>query len=648
MAIKKRDYIIDLTTKNKSFLKMTIILKKLGIKNNKFFLRLYDSNLKGVDPHAEDLTMEQKTRIVNECVKNPWYLLREVIRIPTVAGDIPYNLHRGNLALSWGMFNNKNIILLLPRQHGKTISTICNYIYIYNFASENNEILFFNKEYTDSKLNLKRFKDIYEKLPKYLQFRSKDDKDNIEFISSDKNNNTIKAISPGKSPAAADKKGRGNTTACQWLDEYAWIKYNEIMLQAGAPATSKAVELAKGAGKPYGRIITTTPNNLDIDEGSHCYKMMEESCEFVEEIYDWTSKRIESYIHDNSRNNFIHMEFDYKELGHSEHWLRSQIRNLQGDMFLVKREILLEWLYATDNSIYTEEQLTVLKDMERKPIGKFFIDNYKIDVYNDLDFDYPYIIGVDVAGGLSRDASAFQVIDPSTMKTIAEFSSNVIDTAEYNMLLYKVIKEYFTNSLLAIESNSYGKNILDNLMKTDIRGSLYYEEKRTKGRRKVKDVKKDSNLMNSGTKTFEYGVPTNKKTRPLMLEILTDAVKYSPEEVSTSTLYNEIKTLERNKRGKIEHRGGEHDDNLMAYLVARYVLSYGTNLSKWLIPGISNKGEYKKAKSKIKRNFSKISNFNNKNYGSTDNDLMDQIINGELDKKKNKTKGIGRILNMNK
>ena len=40
----------DYSTKNISFLKMTKILTKLGVKNNDFFLALRDTDLIGVDP----------------------------------------------------------------------------------------------------------------------------------------------------------------------------------------------------------------------------------------------------------------------------------------------------------------------------------------------------------------------------------------------------------------------------------------------------------------------------------------------------------------------------------------------------------------------------------------------------------------------
>lgn len=198
---------IDTKTKNKSFIKMAKILKRLGINNRFFFLKLYDKGLQGVNPHDPNLSVEMQTRITNECVRNPWYFLREVVRIPEPGGTINFQLHRGNLALAFCMLNNINLIQLLPRQHGKTISAICVYVWIYHFATENSNILFINKEFTDSKENLKRFKNISEQLPEYLKFKHKKDVDNEEYIKCTKNNNTIKAVSVANTPPEADKKG---------------------------------------------------------------------------------------------------------------------------------------------------------------------------------------------------------------------------------------------------------------------------------------------------------------------------------------------------------------------------------------------------------------------------------------------------------
>jgi len=77
----KRHYHYD--TDNVSFIKMYHTLKELGVKNNKFFLLIYDESIKGLNPHDEEnLTEEQKVKIKRECKRNVWYFLREVARIP--------------------------------------------------------------------------------------------------------------------------------------------------------------------------------------------------------------------------------------------------------------------------------------------------------------------------------------------------------------------------------------------------------------------------------------------------------------------------------------------------------------------------------------------------------------------------------------
>ena len=106
---KKKFY--DFKTKNKSFLELYQDLYKLGVKNNKFFLRLYDTDLQGVDVYSPVLPKETQIKIFIECLINPWYWLREVLRIPVdglpieVAGGTAYRIDRNNAAC-WYLFLN--------------------------------------------------------------------------------------------------------------------------------------------------------------------------------------------------------------------------------------------------------------------------------------------------------------------------------------------------------------------------------------------------------------------------------------------------------------------------------------------------------------------------------------------------------------
>lgn len=44
-----------------------------------------------------------------------------------------------------------------------------------------------------------------------------------------------------------------------WWDEFAFLKHNGVVYKSAAPAQSKIAEIAKQHGKPFSKIITTTP-----------------------------------------------------------------------------------------------------------------------------------------------------------------------------------------------------------------------------------------------------------------------------------------------------------------------------------------------------------------------------------------------------
>jgi len=202
-----------------SFLKLTQELKELGIKNNKFILQLNDPKLIGVDPYDKNLSIEMVSRIQNECYNNFWYYIREVIRIPVPGGSLKYEIHRGNLAESFALLNNMNSIVILPRQHYKTISAVVFYSWVYLIVGKNYSMIFSNKVYADSQLNIKRLNDCIELLPDYLKLHlnPKVDVDNKTQVTIASSNNTITALSTAKNSIAADKLGRGMTLPVIWL-----------------------------------------------------------------------------------------------------------------------------------------------------------------------------------------------------------------------------------------------------------------------------------------------------------------------------------------------------------------------------------------------------------------------------------------------
>lgn len=110
--------IYDFNTKNKSFIKVHLELKLLGVKNNAFHLILLNPALQGVDPYDPNLTPIQVMMIIQECKLNMFYYLREVVRIEEQGGKlVSFRMDRGTLAASYNFINNINFYLMKPRQN---------------------------------------------------------------------------------------------------------------------------------------------------------------------------------------------------------------------------------------------------------------------------------------------------------------------------------------------------------------------------------------------------------------------------------------------------------------------------------------------------------------------------------------------------
>lgn len=204
--------IYDVKTKNISFLKMSKYLRDHNVKNNKFMLTLYDESIQGLDPRSASLTAEQQVRIYRETCRNLWYFLREVIHVPADGAEVPYIANIGNLTFSYLRSMNRNIIMILPRQSGKTLGTIAVDVWTNCFVTSNANEVYLNKGKSDAIKNLKLFKDIKDLLPQWMKdifiCDYKNDIDNQESKLIFKRNNTLKVVAPGSDPDAADKQGR--------------------------------------------------------------------------------------------------------------------------------------------------------------------------------------------------------------------------------------------------------------------------------------------------------------------------------------------------------------------------------------------------------------------------------------------------------
>lgn len=457
-----------MSTTNKSFLEMSQYLKDSGIENNKFMLVLLDPDLARIDPHDPSLNRILKQKVLRECIYNPWYFFREVVRIPDSgqASGVKFELSRGNLALLFCLMMNLNTFLEQPRQTGKTISSLCWYLYLFNFGTANAEMSFLNKKLDDSKLNLQRIREIRALLPSYLimdQAFAPDGskvrgKNNVETLQHPVNNNRIRTVASARNKVAAASLMRGRTTPIIYIDEYGFIQYNSIIYTNMVPAFNTASNNAKRNNSPYGMLITTTPGMLTTDEGIEAFGMKEAATPFSERWYDLSKEQIMDIIGSNTNSNFVYIKYTYQQLGKSEQWFKDLCITMRKDWDSIRREVLLEWSASSENSPFRAEDLDTIKGLLRQPINTILLLNkYELKIYEKINMKYPPLIGVDVSGGYQRDSSAITVVDSYSTRVTAELNSNFISTPELSMIIYDIVSKWMPNAVVNIERNGVAK-----------------------------------------------------------------------------------------------------------------------------------------------------------------------------------------------
>lgn len=467
-----RTIIVHKSTTNKSFLDMHYYLKERGIQNNDFFLALMDPGLAGVDPRDPNLTPQMKVRILNECRYNYWYFIREVVRIPeqgsTGAGN-RYQLHRGNLAMNFLYVLNYNFYLELPRQFGKSVGARVRYLWVYNFGTTNSEMIFMHKDHTGSKSNLKALKELRDALPSYLQMSSPVGSDGkrlkvpntVVMIEHPYNHNKITTYPSARTKDAANNLGRGSTVPIIWYDEFAFMPYNKEVYLAATPAFSTASQNAARNRAPYGMCITTTPGDLLSDCGQYCYDIRNKATPWCEKYYDMTYEELEGLRKSNTSSAFFLISYTYKQLGRGQDYLNEMIVQMNREWPAIRREVLLEWAETATDCPFSQEDLDKIKNQLKQPIrtvffGKF--NQYQFNIYEDIDMNYPPIIGVDVAGATFNDSSAITVIDSRTTRVCATLNCNFIPADDLAEVIYQIVTKWMPNAVVNCERN--GEDLL--------------------------------------------------------------------------------------------------------------------------------------------------------------------------------------------
>ena len=375
---------------------------------------LGNPNLKKVNTPVE--FTEEQILEYQKCAKDPLYFMEKYIQIVSLdEGLIPFKLYDFQKKIVKTIHENRFTICKLPRQSGKSTTTISYLLHYALFNPNSNIALLANKSSTARDI-LSRLQLAYENLPKWLQQGVINwNKGNIEL----ENKSTIVAAATSSSAI------RGGSYNIILLDEFAFVPTNiaEMFFSSVYPTIS--------AGKNTKMIIVSTPYGMN-----QFYKL-------------WIDA-------ENKRNDYVPIEVHWSEVpGRDEDWKEMTIRNTSPEQF--QQEFECEFLGSVNTLISPAKIKTMAYLNPIKTSGS-------IEMFEAPIKDHTYVCTVDVSRGVDKDYSAFIIFDVTTMpfKVVAIYKNNEVKPFVFPNVIEQVCKGY-NHAHILTEVNDIGQQIAEAL-----------------------------------------------------------------------------------------------------------------------------------------------------------------------------------------
>jgi hypothetical protein len=375
---------------------------------------LGNPNLKKVNTPVQ--FTEEQILEYQKCANDPLYFMEKYIQIVSLdEGLIPFKMYDFQKKIVNTIHNNRFTICKLPRQSGKSTTTISYLLHYALFNPNSNIALLANKSSTARDI-LGRLQLAYENLPKWLQQGVINwNKGNIEL----ENKSTIVAAATSSSAI------RGGSYNIIFLDEFAFVPTNiaEMFFSSVYPTIS--------AGQKTKMIIVSTPYGMN-----QFYKL-------------WIDA-------ENKRNDYIPIEVHWSEVpGRDEEWKEMTIRNTSEEQF--QQEFECEFLGSVNTLISPAKIKTMAYLNPIKTSGS-------IEMFEAPIKGHTYVATVDVSRGVDKDYSAFVVFDVTKMpfKVVAIYKNNEIKPFVFPNVIEQVCKGY-NHAHILTEVNDIGQQIAEAL-----------------------------------------------------------------------------------------------------------------------------------------------------------------------------------------
>ena len=368
---------------------------------------------------AQSFTPEQVQEFV-KCSKDPVHFIQTYIKIVSLdKGLIPFDMYDFQVDMTRKFHAERFNIAKLPRQSGKS-TIVTSYLLWYVLFNDNVNVAILANKAATAREMLQRLQLSYENLPKWLQQGiSQWNRGSLEL----ENGSKIMAASTSASAV------RGMSFNVIFLDEFAFIP-NHI-----ADQFFSSVYPTISSGKSTKVIIISTPHGMNM-----FYKLWHDA--------------------ERGKNEYVTTEVHWSQVpGRDAVWKEQTIANTSEEQFRVEFEC--EFLGSVDTLISASKLRTMVYE---EPLTR----NKGLDVFEEPIKEHQYVITVDVARGITKDYSAFTVIDTTTIpyKMVAKYRNNVIKPLLFPNIIHQVATGY-NHAYVLVEVNDIGGQVAD-IMQFDL------------------------------------------------------------------------------------------------------------------------------------------------------------------------------------
>ncbi|AGH56907.1 terminase large subunit [Cyanophage P-RSM6] len=367
-----------------------------------------------------------------KCSQDPVHFIQKYIKIVSLdKGLVPFDMYDFQVDMVKKFDEDRFNIAKLPRQSGKS-TIVTSYLLWYVIFNDNVNVAILANKAATAREMLGRLQLSYENLPKWMQQGIVGwNKGSLEL------ENGSKILAASTSASAV----RGMSFNVIFLDEFAFIP-NHI-----ADQFFSSVYPTISSGKSTKVIIISTPHGMNM-----FYKLWHDA--------------------ERGKNEYTTTEVHWSQVpGRDAKWKEQTIANTSEEQFRVEFEC--EFLGSVDTLISASKLRTMTYE---DPLTS----NQGLDVYEKPEEGNQYTITVDVARGVTKDYSAFTVIDTSTIpyKLVAKYRNNTIKPLLFPNIIHQVACAY-NHAYVLVEVNDIGAQIgdilqfdleYDNLLMSAMRG----------------------------------------------------------------------------------------------------------------------------------------------------------------------------------